>query len=124
MLKTNSRTARNNLRNYIIANTCHYDGTPCTTFEESVETLKKHFATEKLYRYNVEMIIQGRTTLKAIFIYWLQGLPLGGIGDYNYHCNAVEILGDILEETEEERGRFTEEQARNKLNEMIYNAIY
>lgn len=124
MLKTNSRTARENLRSYIIDHTCHNDETPCTTFEESAETIKRHFTKEKLYKYNVDLIRQGRTTKKAIFIDWLQGLPLGGLGDFNYHCNAVDILGDILEETEEERGRFTEEQARDKLNEMIYNAIY
>lgn len=124
MLKTNSKKAKENLRNYIIENVLHNDETECTTIDEAIATLKKHFNVEKLHPYNLQLIRSGKATEKAIFKSWLQGLPHGGIGDYWYFCNAADILGGILEETEEEKARFTEEEAANMLTTLIYNEIF
>ena len=124
MLKTNSKKAKENLRNYIIENVLHNNETECTTIDEAAATLKKHFNVEKLHPYNLQLIRSGKTTEKTIFKSWLQGLPHGGIGDYWYFCNAADILGSILEETEEEKARFTEEEAANMLTTLIYNEIF
>ena len=124
MLKTNSRKAKENLRNYIIENVLHNDETECKTIEEAKATLKKHFSIEKLHPYNLQLIRLGKTTEKAIFKSWLQGLPLGGIGDYWYFCNAADILAAILEETEEEKNRYSEQQAAELLTTLIYNEAF
>lgn len=57
------------------------------------------------------------------FCDWAQGLALGGLFCYYYNRSAVDDLGDILEETEEERNKFTEAQAEEKLTMLIYREL-
>lgn len=124
MLKTNSKKAKENLRSYIIESTHHDDESPAENWETAKTIVKNNFEQQKLHDYNLTLIRSGRARKYDIFKDWLQGLPSGGLGDYWYFCNAVEILGNILEETETERNRFTEDQAAEKLSLLIYNIIY
>ena len=54
---------------------------------------------------------------------WCQGLPSVIDTCYYYNRSAVEDLGDILEETEEERNRYTEQDAERLLSCLIYREI-
>lgn len=58
-----------------------------------------------------------------IFKNWCQGLP--GLLDtcYYYNRSAVDDLAEILEETEEEKNRFTESEAEEKLTYLIYREL-
>lgn len=50
---------------------------------------------------------------------WGRGLPAGALFDFVL-CRAVDTLGDMLEETQEERKRFTEQQAERVLFVKIH----
>lgn len=132
MLKANSKKARENIRNYIVE---------ATDFK-SLQYDKYYYVYDTCYK-NVDKFSMWRESLRdcvynekvkrdlsscgvcsySLFKSWLQGLPFA-LGDYYYFNNAVDILGDILEETEEVRNKFTEEQAAEKLTSMIYRELY
>lgn len=54
---------------------------------------------------------------------WAKGLPLGVMFNYYYQTVAKDIVGEVLEETEEEKGKYTETQAEDLLTYMIYRWI-
>lgn len=114
MLKTNSKQAQLNVQNYIITNASDY-------IEECYELPtegKAIFASiAEIYRTEYR-----KPMTQANFTEWAQGLPCGGLFDYYLH-SAVDDLGDILEETEEERSRYTEQQAEHTLSYLIYREI-
>ena len=109
MLKTNSKKARENVRNYINETECEY---------HKGETLKETCAN--IWRDFKNYYTRGN--YQEEFTKWAQGLP-GDLFDYHYFPTAKKILGDILEETEEERERFTETDAERKLTYLIYMEI-
>ena len=45
--------------------------------------------------------------------------------DSSYYCNvsAIDLLAEWLEETEEEKKRFTEEQAEEKITWLLYREL-
>lgn len=119
MLRTNSKQAISNIRAYIINN---FDGTNYgietpETFEEVARVIYNTFADEYLYEYN------RRRNEQEVFTEWCSGLPSILDTCYFYNRSAVEDLGDILEETEAERSKYTEEQAEKYLTYLIYREI-
>ena len=117
MLKSNSKKARENLQAYILKNWNIEEGEENRTKEETYCIIKAAFIKAA---YSTEY--EKRESRAAAFTGWLQGLPRC-LGDFMLNC-AVDTLGDILEETETERKRFTETAAENKLTAMIYNEIF
>lgn len=119
MLRTNSKKAIENIRAYIING---FDGenyeieTP-DTFEETARIIYNTFADEYLYEYN------RRRNEQEVFTEWCQGLPSILDTCYYYNRPAVDDLGDILEETEAERSKYTEDQAAEILTKLIYREI-
>ena len=120
MLKTNNKKARENVRNYIIAGFTPegYTDNPPQEFPEIARFILATFRNEKYhlpqdFRYY-------RNNELAAFADWCAGLA--GVLDtcYYYNRSAVDDLGAILEETEEEKARYTEEQAENTLTFLIY----
>ena len=105
-MKTNNKKARENVRKYIIAN---------FTPEDYTDNPPQEF-TEKDFRYY-------RNNELAAFADWCAGLC--GVLDtcYFYNRSAVDDLGAILEETAEEKARYTEEQAENTLTFLIYREL-
>lgn len=68
----------------------------------------------------------GRITDAALFEEWAQGLSMCGVFDYYTYrddTNPVNILGDILEETETERNRFNEDKAAELMTKLIYREV-
>ena len=127
MLRTNSKKAVENIRSYIAANFTNpedlgYENIKNpTNYEEMIKVIYNIFVIESrwndadtkryfsYYRYNA-------------FKNWLQGLP--SIFRPRYYVGvAVEILGDILEENEYEKSRYTEDQAEELLTKLIYREI-
>lgn len=118
-MKTNSKKARANIRNYIIANFTPEDYTdnPPQEFPAIARFILSTFRNEK---YSIpEDFRYYRNNELAAFADWCAGLC--GVLDtcYFYNRSAVDDLGAILEETEEEKARYTEEQAENTLTFLI-----
>lgn len=119
MLKTNSKKAQANLEKFILDG-CDFEGydfTPSTPNEcmKAVydEFVKEAYSTPSERSQNEQ----------EAFVNWLHYLPSIIDSSYCYSVSAVETLGDILEETKEERARFNEAEAENLLSYMIYKRI-
>lgn len=116
MLKTNSRKAKENIRAYIMDSWNIEEGEEARTWTETKEDIMNSFIYEA---YSSEY--ERKQNRQEAFINWLCGLPRG-LGDYVL-CKGVETLQAILEETDQEAGKYTEEQAQNKLSYLIYREV-
>lgn len=107
------------MRAYIINgfNGENYEIETPDTFEETARIIYNTFADEYLFEYN------RRRNEQEVFTEWCSGLPSILDTCYFYNRSAVEDLGDILEETEEKRNKYTEEQAEKYLTYLIYREI-
>ena len=123
MLKTNSKKARENFRNYIIARFTPegYTDNPPQEFPEIARFILATFRSEKYYL--PEDFRYYRNNEFAAFADWCAGLP--GVLDTYYYCSrsAIDDLGAILEESEEEKARYTEAQAESTLTLLIYREL-
>lgn len=123
MLKTNSKKAHENIRNYIIANFSPegYTDNPPQEFPEIARFILSTFRNEK-YCMSEDFHYYHHNEFTA-FADWCAGLP--GVLDtcYYYNRSAVEDLGAILEETEKEKAHYTEERAENTLTFLIYREL-
>lgn len=119
MLRTNTKKAIENIKAYI---TKGFDGTNYgietpETFEEVARIIYNTFTEEYLCGCN------RRRNEQEVFVEWCQGLPSILDTCYYYNRSAVADLGGILEETEEERSRYTEAQAEETLSRLIYREV-
>ena len=119
MLKTNSKKARENVRAYILDGydpSNHHEAPDNPTFAQVAVDVWATFTSEKshdLRRYNVQ----------EVFADWCAGLPSIIDTCYYYNRSAVDDLGAILEETEEEKSRFSESEAERLLSYLIFREI-
>lgn len=126
MLKTNSKQAVKNLHAYIIENAQGYadersewDGRKNPEgFEEVALEIWGAFKEEYLNEHNLRFY----RTIQNTFKEWGAGLAFGGLFDFYLH-SAVEDLGEILEETKEEREQFSEDEAEQMLASLIYREV-
>lgn len=116
MLRTNSKQAKQNLQAYIMTAWNIEDGEEARSWKATASAVWSDFIR---CAYSSEY--ERKQNRQKAFEDWLQGLPRG-LGNFYLH-EAVRDLGDILEETEEERNRYTEDQAEKKLTYMIYGEI-
>ena len=127
MLKSNSKKACNNIRNYImedfdyISESANYSGV--TLDEKNITSVIAYafgiFEEEK--KYEIER--NYGCASYAIFQDWAQGLALGGLFCYYYNRSAVDDLGAILEESESEKAKYSERQAEEMLTRLIYREM-
>lgn len=126
MLKTNSKKARENVRKYILTDADYIAeriGCDPDTLTEA-EALRSVWEIFKDEYYNpIHPTRRNRLNVFDLFAEWASGLALGGLFLYYYNVSAVQVLGDILEETEEERSKYSEEQAENLLTLLIYREV-
>ena len=123
MLKTNSKQARENVRNYIISNYTgdSYGWEDAKTFEEIARAIMTAF-----YRERAKPLVEDRhyfQTYQDAFYDWCSGLPSIIDTCYFYNRSAIADLGDILDETIAERERYSETDASYLLTYLIYREI-
>ena len=119
MIKSNSKKACDAIRAFIRENY-----TPENYGYEETDDLSV-IAHSILFCFLNEKVVydRRRMTYVDLFLEWLSGLPSIFHAGYILGGSAVDILGDMLDETEEERNRFTEDQAEKKLGELIYREL-
>lgn len=125
MLKSNCKKVKEALRKYIVDG---YDGsgfdegTPeaeAKTFEEMARVI----LLDVKRVYGNEVWRNPHFTWQDAFVKWCSDLQDLVDTDYCCHGTAVKILGDMLEETEEERSRFTESEAETMLSRLLYREL-
>lgn len=140
MIKSNSKQAKQNIREYIVK---RFDGTNYTPdfdyitqaqadmaagrrnvdiFSMVAHAIAETFYSEKLRfdnRYKA-----GRITRYDLFEDWCSGLPSILDTCYYYNRSAVDDLAAILNETNDEKSKYSETQAEKRLTQLIYREIY
>lgn len=123
MLKTNSKQAAENIRAYIVDGFTPdgYTDNPPQEFPEIAAFILATFRSEKYWCLQDVRYYHGSEALA--FRDWCAGLA--GVLDtcYYYNRSAVDDLGAILEETAEEKARYTEPQAEQLLTDLIYREL-
>lgn len=125
MIKTNTKKAKENIKKYIIS---IYDET--TDYSNcGIDTNTKNWDKIKENIINIFNLEVGNFRSRQIGQYnafkeWCQGLPSIIDTCYYYNRSAIKDLGDILEETEEERNKYSEEQAEERLTQLIYREVF
>ena len=118
MLRT--KKAIGNIRAYIMSNftpeNCTED--PPKDFPRVAAFILDTFRKEKMsdFRYR-------DCNEFAAFTDWCSGLPSVLDTCYYYNRSAADDLGRILEETAEEKARFTEPEAERRLTWLIYREL-
>lgn len=123
MLRTNCKQARENIRAYIVDGFTPegYTDNPPQEFPEIAAFILATFRSEKYWCTQDVRYYHGCESLA--FRDWCAGLP--GVIDtcYYYNRSAVDDLGAILEETAQEKARYTEQQAEQLLTDLIYREL-
>ena len=118
MLRT--KKAIGNIRAYIMDNFApeNYTDTPPKDFPGVAAFILDTFRKEKMsdFRYH-------NCNEFAAFDDWCSGLPSVLDTCYYYNRSAVDDLGRILEETAEEKARFSEPEAERRLTWLIYREL-
>lgn len=123
MLRTNSKKAAENIRAYIVDN---FTPENCTDnspqdWPEIAAFILDTFRSEKYWCPQDVRYYHGSEA--AAFSDWCAGLPSVLDTCYYYNRSAVDDLGAILEETEQEKARYTEQQAEQLLTSLIYREL-
>ncbi|WP_368283198.1 hypothetical protein [Dorea longicatena] len=129
MLRTNSKKAMENIRKEIIdsyeaANEYYtYEGREAKTdFNEICADILEAFRIEKLEHDCY--YIAGRASKSEVFMDWMQWLPTAfPVSDDVFLRSAVDFLGNILEETEEEKAKYSDEQAEKLACNLLYREL-
>lgn len=122
MLRTNSKKAIENLKKWTVE---HFDAddygdfdgdennfSDCAKYIYRVFLREKYEGAEHYYR---------NTSMQDTFADWCAGLPsILNTADYYYTRRAVDVLGEILEENEEEKARYSQTQAENLLSALLW----
>lgn len=120
---TNTKRAKENIKNYIKDHFTpdNYDIEMPDTFEDIAKIIYADFVRTSYYNRSYAMA--HRISEQTLFVEWCSGLP--GVLDtcYYYNRSAVDDLGTVLEETEEEKAKYTESQAEQMLTYLIYREI-
>ena len=123
MLKTNSKKAAENIRAYIMNGFTPegYTDNPPQEWHEVAAFILDTFRIEKYHLPQDFRYYGGNES--AARADWRAGLA--GVLDtcYYYNRSAIDDLGSILEETDEEKARYTEEQAEQLLTSLIYREL-
>lgn len=123
MLKTNSKKAAENIRAYIMDGFTPegYTDNPPQDFPKIAVFILDTFRNEKYWCPQDVRYYHGCEQLA--FRDWCAGLPSVFDTCYFYNRSAVDDLGAILEETEQEKARYTEQQAEQLLTDLIYREL-
>ncbi len=120
MLKTNSKQARQNVQAYIMErfDGCNYEIETPATFPATAAIILDTFRSEKPAEGGYSRMSEAER-----FTEWAAGLPSILDTCYYYNRSAVNDLGAILEETAQEKARYSEAQAETLLTSLIYREL-
>lgn len=125
MLRTNTKKARQNVRDYIFTWAADYMrddyAVDFSSDRELLAAIGRAFEKEACYQNNIKLH-GGRWF--DIFKDWTQGLPIGGLFCYWWNRSAHDDLAALLEETPAEAARYTEEQAADCLTRLIFREVW
>lgn len=127
MLKTNSKKACENIRNYIMND---FDYIQERAEYNGIVLDKNNVQSVLAYAYGIFKSEKKREIEDnysnpnfAIFKDWAQGLALGWLFCYFYNRSAVDDLAEILEESESEKAKYSESEAEIMLTRLIYREM-
>jgi hypothetical protein len=118
MLKANTKKAKANLKAVMIREVSGWDHDP-TTAEEAAEILAREFITGATWGDGKIHPIGKQRTIQDVFEDWGAGLP-NSIFDSIYLGSAKDLVAEILEETEEEKNKYTEEKAEKLMCALLW----
>ena len=123
MLKTNSKQVKEKIKEWIINNFewSNYEGyyKKPETYEEIKGTIARICWDEKGWQ-----VSKFHQSLLGMFKDWCEGLPsLLNTASYYCHGSTVDLVGDILEQTQEERAKYDEAEAESLMTYLIYKEI-
>lgn len=124
MLRTNSKKAVENIRGYITDNFTpeNYTDKEFSEFSEIAAFILDTFRSEKYSTPGDFRYYNGNEA--AAFTDWCAGLPSLLDTCYYYNRSAVDDLAVILEQTEAEKARYTDEsKAEELLTALIYREL-
>lgn len=100
-----------------------FDGaTAKTEYNEICRDILSAFVAEKVERD--PYFKAGRVSKYTLFCDWMSGLPTAfPVADDIFLNSAVDWLGGILAETEEEKGRYSEEKAEALACHLLYREL-
>lgn len=124
-LKTNSKIVLEKIHSILVdcnnfaVEGCGYDFHIVTDWKEAAKNIYKEFLEEKAGDYRFKKYPEN-----VVFMDWMQGLPsMCCVSDDIFLHSAVDFVGGLLEETETEKARFTEEEAEKLAVMLIYREI-
>lgn len=129
MLRTNSKKAIENIKKELVES--YKAAEEYFTFEG--REAKKEFpdiCRDVLEAFNLEKLegnkiyMSGRVSRSEMFADWMAGLPTAfPVADDIFLRSAVDFLGTVLEETEEEKNRYTEEKAEKLACSLLFREL-
>lgn len=133
-MKTNCKKAVENIKNFILENFdpvgagyeeyYYFESIPDSEkWEECKKIIKKVVYNEKI-KNDLRILHKNYINYKLYFTEWCQGLPSILNTDYYVEPIAKKIIMEILEESEEEAEKYTEEEAETLLTYLLYREIY
>lgn len=117
MLKVNSKTVKEKIKNYILESAKNCDYIDGETFEQVAPQIAHAFIKEH-YQGS-----QRKYNIQDNFVEWCEGLPSAINCDYYYNISAIDLLGDILEQTQQERNKYTEQESEKLLTYLLFKAL-
>jgi hypothetical protein len=137
MLKSNSKEAIERIKDYVCNNVNFDTDTVNEKYYYVMDLEKRHENGENIDMFSVyahalynimyeEVIAQTniKRSFQDSFVYWCEGLPSCFDTGYYYNRSAVDDLGDILEQTEMQRHKYSEAEAEEKLSQLIFREIF
>lgn len=119
MLKTNSKKARENIKNYILKNVDFSDCTLEKMPETDAEKLTALFTIA-----NSEARYSKKESDFEVLKNWICGIPsILSVCDFIYYAGAKKVLAELLEETPEEADRYSDDKSFNMLVYLISKEI-
>ena len=116
MLRTNSKKVREAVRAYV-TKTTSICGIDPETFGEAAAIIGGAWDG-----YKYPALSHRFATVQDAFMDWASGLPLDTF-DYIATGDTVKLVGDMLEETEEERSKYSDSQACDLLTYLIFREV-
>ena len=131
MLKTNSKKVIEKVRKYCVDSwNDHAEGEGLPTTESfevaSTEILKSCINAKLCFEKEKRLVFLKYYYSNSFFVAfedWCKGLPSSIDTCYYYNRSAIDQLGDWLEESEEEKKRFSETEAEKKITYLLFREL-